>query len=87
MRSLFLAGWFAVLIVGVSASLIAGASLTIGYAMLLFTLGFLPPAVVLMVFRGAPPRSVGEALYVDEHARQEVTRRLDRLTRHDDPRV
>ena len=79
----FLVVWLALVVLGFASSLLAGVPLTLGYAMLLFTLGCLPPAVVLTVFRGAPARSVTEGLYADDHSRREVALRLERIVRHD----
>ena len=37
--------------------------ITVGYAVLLLVIGVAPPAVMLLVWRGAPPQTVAEVLY------------------------
>lgn len=41
-------------------------SFSTGMSVLLLAAAILPPAVLLMVFRGAPPKSVSQVLYDEE---------------------
>jgi hypothetical protein len=72
-------GWFGVVTVFVGISLASGMPMTFGYGMSLFTLGFVPPMIVLAVFRGAPSRGLSEGLYAEEHTRHEVKTRLGQI--------
>jgi hypothetical protein len=49
-------------------SLAAGAEITMSRTVGLLMLACIPPAVLVMVFRGAPDQSIGQILYETEHA-------------------
>ena len=55
--------WFAVLVVVAGAGARSGVSITIGISALWFVACVVPPAVMLMVWRGAPPPTVAEILH------------------------
>ena len=55
--------WCAAVIVIGAAGVVAGMPITVGYAVLLLVVGVAPPAVMLLIWRGAPPQTVAEVLY------------------------
>jgi hypothetical protein len=59
-----LAGGWCVAVVAIGAlSVISGAALSISNAELLLIACVVPPSVMLLMWRGAPPRTVAEVLY------------------------
>ena len=52
----------AVLVIG-ACSVLAGVGITLSNGALLLVAGLVPPAVMLLVWRGAPPLTVAEVLY------------------------
>ncbi len=54
--------WFALLIAVAAIGALAGASITLENSALWLLAGIVPPAVMLMVWRGAPPATVAEIL-------------------------
>lgn len=55
--------WFAVLVAVAGAGALSGVSITIGAGALWFVACVVPPAVMLIVWRGAPPPTVAEILH------------------------
>jgi hypothetical protein len=55
--------WFAVLVAVAGAGALSGVSITTGISALWFVACVVPPAVVLMVWRGTPPPTVAEILH------------------------
>jgi SNF family Na+-dependent transporter len=55
--------WFAAVAVLVAWGAAAGVNVGIGSAVLLLIVSLAPPAILLIVWRGAPPPTVGELLY------------------------
>jgi len=55
--------WFALLVAVAAIGALAGASITLENSALWLLAGIVPPAVMLMVWRGAPPATVAEILY------------------------
>jgi hypothetical protein len=55
--------WFALLVAVAGVGALAGASVTLGNSALWLLAGIVPPAVMLMVWRGAPPATVAEILH------------------------
>ena len=55
--------WFAILVAVAVISTLAGAAVTLGNSALWLLVGIVPPAVMLMVWRGAPPATVAEILH------------------------
>ena len=55
--------WFAALAVIIAWVVAAGVNITVSTAALLLTMCLVPPAIMLLVWRGAPPPTVGELLY------------------------
>jgi hypothetical protein len=60
--------WFAVLAAVAGAGAVGGVSIPMGTRALLLVACLVPPAIMLMVRRGAPPPTVAELLHaVDRH--------------------
>ena len=55
--------WFAVLAVVVNAGAFGGVSITMGTHGVLLVACLVPPAIMLMVWHGAPPPTVAELLH------------------------
>ena len=55
--------WFAAIAVIIAGVVAMGMNVAISTAALLLTMCLVPPAIMLLVFRGAPPPTVGELLY------------------------
>jgi hypothetical protein len=67
-RSTLLGVWFAVLGAVVGGGALGGVSITTGTSALLLAACFVPPAIMMMLWRGAPPQTVAELLHaVDRH--------------------
>jgi hypothetical protein len=62
-RFRLIGAWCAAVVVIGACGVVAGMPLTIGYAALLLVVGLAPPAILLLVWRGAPPQTVAELLY------------------------
>ncbi len=58
--------WFAVLAAVVGCGVLWGVSITIATGALLLIAGVVPPAIMLIVWRGAPPPTVAELLHAVE---------------------
>ena len=57
------AAWVGVLLAAGGAAALSGVSLTLGNSALWFAVCVVPPVVMLMVWRGAPPPAMQEILY------------------------
>ena len=55
--------WFAAVAVIIAWVVATSVNIAISTAALLLTMCLVPPAIMLLVFRGAPPPTVGELLY------------------------
>jgi hypothetical protein len=67
-RGTIIGVWFTVLAVVAGAGAVGGVSITMGTRALLLVACLVPPAILLMVWRGAPPPTVAERLHaVDRH--------------------
>jgi hypothetical protein len=55
--------WFAAVAVIIASVLAMGVSVGIGTTALLLTLSLVPPAIIVVLWRDAPPQTVGEILY------------------------
>jgi hypothetical protein len=62
-RTTVVAAWCAVVIVIAAGSVAAGAPVTTGNAELFLLTCLVPPAGILLAWRGAPPETVAELLY------------------------
>jgi hypothetical protein len=67
-RSGLVALWFAAVAVGLACVAAVGVSVGASTTALLLALSVVPPAIMLLVWRGAPPQTVGEILYAANHA-------------------
>lgn len=56
--------WCAAVAVIGACGVVAGAALTLGSLELLLAVGIVPSAVMFLLWRGAPPATVAEVLYV-----------------------
>jgi hypothetical protein len=67
-RGTIIGVWFAVLAVVAAAGAVGGVSSTMGTRALSLVACLVPPAIMLMVWRGAPPPTVAELRHaVDRH--------------------
>ena len=62
-RARLVGAWCAAVIVIGACAVVAGLPITIGYAALLMIIAVVPPAIMLLVWGGAPPQTVAEVLY------------------------
>ncbi len=62
-RARLVAAWCAAVIVLGACGVVAGAAITISNGELLLVTCLVPPAVMLLVWRGAPPLTVAELLH------------------------
>ena len=58
--------WVVALAAAASVAAFWGVSVSPGNVVLLLALGLVPPAVMLLVWRGAPPATVAEVLHATE---------------------
>ena len=62
-RSRVIQSWFAAVLLVIVAGIALGASVTVGTGALLLTMSLVPPAIVLMLWRGPQPATATEVLY------------------------
>jgi hypothetical protein len=62
-RRFIVAAWVAAFVTLAGAAALAGVPITVGISALWFAACVVPPAVMLMVWRGAPPPTIAEVLY------------------------
>jgi hypothetical protein len=62
-RRTIVAAWAGVLLAVAGAAALSGVSITPGNSALWFAVCVVPPVVMLMVWRGAPPPTMQEILY------------------------
>jgi hypothetical protein len=55
--------WFAAVAVVIASVVAMGVNVAVSTTAFLLTLSLVPPAILLLVWRGAPPPTVGEILY------------------------
>jgi len=55
--------WFAAVAIVAASVVAAGVPVSLSTTALLLTMCLVPPAIVLFVWRGAPPPTIGELLY------------------------
>ena len=55
--------WFAAVAIIIAWVVATGVNIAISTAALLLAMSLVPPAIMLLVWRGAPPPTVGELLY------------------------
>jgi hypothetical protein len=61
-----ISAWLAVFVAAAGVGALSGMSVTIGAGVLWLLACVMPPAVTLMVWRGAPPPTVAEVLHAVE---------------------
>ena len=62
-RNRFAGFWFAAVAVIVASVVAMGVNVAVSTIALLLTLFLVPPGIMLVLWRGAPPPTVGEILY------------------------
>ena len=62
-RTQLVGAWVAAVMVLLALSVVAGANLTFSTAQLWLVAGVVPPAILLILWRGAPPATVAEVLH------------------------
>ena len=55
--------WFSAVAVIITSVIAMGVNVGVSTAALLLTLSLVPPGIILALWRGAPPPTVGEILY------------------------
>jgi hypothetical protein len=55
--------WFAGVAVLIASVVVMGVNVGVSTTALLLTLSLVPPAIILVLWRDAPPQTVGEILY------------------------
>ena len=68
-RSRLIQVWFAAMTLVVVAGLALGVAVTIGTGALLLALCLVPPAIILMLWRGGPAPTIAEVLHDAERSR------------------
>ena len=62
-RNRLVGGWFAIVAVIIASVIAMGVNVSVSTTALLLTLSVVPPVIILALWRGAPPPTVGEILY------------------------
>jgi hypothetical protein len=62
-RGRVIALWFGAVVVAMAGSVTAGAAPSLGTWVLLLVMSLAPPAILLLVWHGAPPLTVAELLH------------------------
>lgn len=62
-RNRLVGGWFATVAVIIASVIAMGVNVGVSTTALLLTLSVVPPGIILALWRGAPPPTVGEILY------------------------
>lgn len=85
LRFVIVACWFTLLAAVPAAGFLLGRPLSPASVLALVLLGCLPVVVLLVVFRGPPPQTVGEVLYEAHRTPSPVRIALGRLERRNRP--
>jgi hypothetical protein len=62
-RERVIVAWFVVVVIAFAGAVMAGAAATLSTWMLFLCLSLAPPALSLVIWRGAPPPTVAEILH------------------------
>jgi hypothetical protein len=62
--------WFAAVAVIIAVVVAMGVNVAVSTTALLLTLSLVPPGIILVLWRGAPPQTVGEILYAPNQGRE-----------------
>jgi hypothetical protein len=62
-RTRLIGAWCAAVVVIGACGVVAGIPVTVSFATLLLAIGLMPPAILLLLWRGAPPPTIAELLY------------------------
>jgi hypothetical protein len=68
-RGQWIGAWFATVAVAIAISIVVGATVTLSSIAMLVAMSVVPPAIVLLVWRGAPPATAAELLYAVDESR------------------
>jgi hypothetical protein len=68
-RAQWIGAWFATVAVVVACSVVVGVTLTLSSIVFLAAMSVVPPAIVLLVWRGAPPATAAEVLYAVDRSK------------------
>jgi hypothetical protein len=68
-RRQWIGAWFATVAVAIAISIVVGATVTLSSIAMLVAMSVVPPAIVLLVWRGAPPATAAELLYAVDESR------------------
>jgi hypothetical protein len=55
--------WFAAVAVAIATVVATGVNVGVATTALAITLSLVPPGIILALWRGAPPKTIGEILY------------------------
>jgi hypothetical protein len=66
-RPVVIGAWCALLVVAAAAATFAGVPITAAAGSLWVAACIVPPGVMLMLWRGAPPQTVAEVLHAVDH--------------------
>jgi hypothetical protein len=71
-RGMAIGVWFAIVaVVAAITTVLLGAVMTTGTGLLLLAACFVPPGIMLMVWRGAPPATIAEVLHEADRRTQQ----------------
>jgi hypothetical protein len=62
-RNRLVGWWFAAVVLSVATVIAMGVNVGVSTSALLLTLSLVPPGIILALWRGAPPSTIGEVLY------------------------
>jgi hypothetical protein len=68
LRLAAIAAWTVTLTIIAAVTTLMGGGISTGTSVIFLAAAVLPPAVFLIVYRGAPPKSVSQVLYDEERA-------------------
>ena len=73
-RTKAIVAWVAAVVAVMAFTVVEGVHITVGGGVLWFIAGIVPPAVMLVLWHGAPPVSIGQLLYSVEKEPKEGRR-------------
>lgn len=62
-RNRLIGFWFAAVAVIIASVIAMGVTMSVSTTALLLTLSLVPPGIILALWRGGPPPTIGEVLY------------------------
>jgi hypothetical protein len=67
-RNRLVAMWFAAVAVVIASVVALGVNVSVSTSALLLALSLVPPGIIVVLWRSAPPQTVGELLYAANNA-------------------